>query len=103
MKLFFETGSQAIAFLCMVPLGFAVMLLLELSKFGTALRIITDVFVLLLAGFAVLAAVVFCQEDTLRLYHLLGLLTGALLCTQGVGKIIRWIIRKQDLKYQRAK
>jgi len=103
MNLFFETSRQAICFLCMVPVGFAAALCLELGRFHAGIRPVMDVLVLLMAGFAVLAAIVLCRESALRLYHLLGLLTGALICMEGVGKIIRWFVRRQDLKQRTAK
>lgn len=103
MNLFFESSRQASSFLVMVPVGFAVALCLEMGRFSRIVQPLTDVFVLLAAGFAVLAGIVFCRDDTLRLYHLLGLLTGVLICTQGIGKIIRWVARRQDLRHRTEK
>jgi len=103
MNLFFETGSQAFSFLSMVPVGFAAAFCMEIGRFHTSIRALTDVFVMLAAGFVVLVIIVFCRENTLRLYHLLGLLTGTVIYMQGVGKIIRHLAARQDLKRRAAK
>lgn len=97
MKLFFETSRQASCFLCMVPLGLAMAIFLDISLIAGKMRPVMDVLVLLSAGLTVLVAIIFCRETTLRLYHLLGLTTGALLYTQGIGKIIRWFRIRQEL------
>ena len=97
MKLFFETSGQASCFLCMVPLGLAMAIFLDISLIAGKMRPVMDVLVLLSAGLTVLVAIIFCRETTLRLYHLLGLTTGALLYTQGIGKIIRWFRIRQEL------
>ena len=103
MKLFFETGNQAAAFMHMVPLGFLAALCLEFGWIRPSVRVVLDVAVLLIAGIALLFTVVFCAEDAVRFYHLLGIITGALIWLNGMGKIIRWLLRRQDLRRRTPK
>lgn len=103
MNLFFETSRQAWCFLCMAPLGIAVSFLADADVIAGRLRAVADTLLLLLAGMAALVMIVLCRETGLRLYHLLGLLTGTVLYFEGIGKIIRFIGRRQDLKRRAEK
>lgn len=94
MNLFFETTVQANCFLCMVPVGFAIAACLDVSAFLGRFRLLLDILVLLLAGMGVLMLISVMQEGSLRAYHLLGLLTGAIVYLQGIGRLLRMIIRK---------
>lgn len=98
MTLFFETSRQAWCFLCMTPVGMAAALLMDADVIAGRLRAIADVLLLLLAGLGALVMIVLCRETGLRLYHLLGLMTGAVLYLQGIGKIIRLCIHRQEIK-----
>lgn len=98
MSLFFETANQASCFLLMTPIGFAVALLLDADAISGWLRPAADVLALLCAGAALLAAVAATGESGLRLYHLLGVLTGGILYHQGVGRIVRMIARRRRAK-----
>ena len=98
MKLFFETGRQAWCFLCMAPVGMAAAFLMDADFIAGKLRPAADILLLLLSGLAALVMVVLCKETGLRLYHLLGFLTGVVLYLEGLGKIIRRVARRQDLK-----
>lgn len=89
MNLFFETAGQAGCFLIMLPIGFAAAACLDAGAAAGRLRPALDVLVLLLAGVALLLAVVLLRENAVRAYHLLGLLTGAVLYVCGVGRAIR--------------
>ncbi len=103
MKLFFETSRQAWCFLSMAPVGMAAALLMDADVIAGRLRAAADVLLMLLTGFAALVMMILCSEQGMRLYHLLGLVTGAVLYLEGIGKIIRCIIRRQDLKRRAEK
>ena len=97
MNLFFETSGQAWRFLCVVPLGFAAALCLDAQSSGV-LRVLADIVLLMSVGMGTLVVIVFCGDARTRLYHLLALVTGALLYWQGMGKIIRHIRHRQELR-----
>ena len=82
MKLFFETAGQAQAFLAAVPLGLVLAACLDASA-------LADVLMMLTAGFALMGMMLLSRDEALRLYHLLAILTGALLYTQGIGRLVR--------------
>lgn len=103
MNLFFETSSQAGCFLCMVPVGMVSALLMDADVIAGKLRALADAILLLFAGLVCLLIIVLCRETTLRLYHLLGLLTGAVLYAEGIGKITRRFMYRQDLKRRTEK
>ena len=96
MKLFFETTRQAGCFLCMVPIGFVMSLCTDISIKAGKIQPVLDVLITLLTGISVLGGVVLLGENQLRLYHMLGMTTGAILYTQGIGKMIRLFRRKKD-------
>lgn len=87
----------------MVPLGLAAGFCLDAGVITGRLRPLADAVLLMVTGCAALAMIVLCREAGLRLYHLLGILTGAVLYTAGIGKIIRCIHHRQDLKRRAAK
>ena len=95
MKLFFETSHQAMCFLLMAPAGFLAALLLDADALAGVLRPLADVAVLLLAGAAVLVLTSAAGESGVRLYHLLGALTGAVVYLCGAGRIVRMLKRKK--------
>ena len=103
MSLFFETSSQANCFLHLLPLGLCMAFCLDASAISGKIRPLMDVLVLVLAGSAVLWWMVLLDENKLRLYHVLGMLTGMLLYMRSIGKIIRTIRQKQDLKRRMKK
>ena len=86
MKLFFETAGQAQAFLAAVPLGLVLAACLDASVLAGPLA---DVLMMLTAGFALMGMMLLSRDEALRLYHLLAILTGALLYTQGIGRLVR--------------
>ena len=88
MKLFFETTSQSASFLMMVPIGFAVLLLLEADILFGVFRPAADILLIILCGFTALWITSFTGEAGLRLYHALGLLVGGFIYLHGVGKVI---------------
>lgn len=89
MKLFFETAGQAQAFLAAVPLGLVLAACLDASVLAGPLRPLADVLMMLTAGFALMGMMLLSRDEALRLYHLLAILTGALLYTQGIGRLVR--------------
>ncbi len=100
MKLFFETAGQAQRFLIMVPLGFALALCLDADAWTGRLRAAADCLFLLLCGWLMLCTICVLRENSLRIYHMLGLLTGAILYLLGVGRIVRTIRRRIFLRRQ---
>ena len=88
MKLFFETAGQAQAFLAAVPLGLVLAACLDASVLAGPLRPLADVLMMLTAGFALMGMMLLSRDEALRLYHL-AILTGALLYTQGIGRLVR--------------
>ena len=89
MKLFFETEIQSLSFLMTLPLGFAMALLLDINRASAFFRCLADILTVLLAGFSLMLVVIWRGENALRLYHLLGLLAGAVLYVSGVGRLWR--------------
>ena len=89
MKLFFETSGQSVCFLLMIPVGFLLALLLDADVIAGRLRSAADIALLLLAGAACLWLIVLTGERGLRVYHVLGLLSGAVLYLCGIGRVIR--------------
>lgn len=83
MKLFFETAGQAQAFLTAVPLGLLLAACLDASALTGPLRPLADALLVLGGGLALMAAMLLVRDETLRMYHLLALLTGAVLYRPG--------------------
>jgi len=94
MKLFFETAHQANCFLLMIPLGFALAFLLDADVLAGPIRLLIDCLLILASGAAALATIVFWRENSLRLYHMLGLFTGAVLYVHGLGRLVRFAASK---------
>lgn len=94
MKLFFETAIQSWSFLMVLPLGFGLALLLDAGAVTRAFRCAADILLVLSAGVAVFSVVVWNGESDLRLFHLLGLLTGAMLYLCGAGRLWRMFFRR---------
>ena len=89
MKLFFETAGQAQAFLTAVPLGLLLAACLDASALTGPLRPLADALLVLGGGLALMAAMLLVRDETLRIYHLLALLTGAVLYSRGIGRLVR--------------
>ena len=88
MKLFFETSGQAQAFLAAVPLGMLLAAALDLSRYTGRLKPAADVAALLLCSLSLLALTLALRDASLRLYHVLAVVIGALLYAGGVGRVI---------------
>ena len=91
MTLFFETAGQAQACLAAVPLGRLLAACLDASVLAGPLRPVADVLMMLTAAASLMAMMLLARDEALRLYHLLALLTGAVLYTQGIGRLVRLI------------
>lgn len=84
MKLFFETASQASVFLLMLPIGMLLAACVELTGKTGAGKPIWDILVVLLSGVLLGIGVVFLNDTTIRLYHLLAVLCGWILYCLGI-------------------
>lgn len=89
MKLFFETALQPWFFLLTLPIGFLICFFLDMRTFSHWVSLILDLSVLLLGTIALIGSLLVSNEKSLRLYHLLGLVTGGILYTGGIGKVRR--------------
>ena len=85
MKLFFETASHASSFLSAVPLGLLMCLFLCFARSSGIWRVLLDLAVIVCGALVFFFLFVICRNDSLRFYHLLGVLTGAILCMRGIG------------------
>lgn len=106
MNLFFETGNQAACFLIAVPFGFTISLCLCLGKGEGAGRIVSDLLLLLFFGVASVWMILFLRDTSFRLYHLLGIISGAFLYFHGMGRIqkhFRRIAAKKVIENQTQK
>ena len=99
MKLFFETAVQKNVFLLTLPVGFLVCFLLDTQIPSILIQTFLDFGVLISTGVILVLLVLFSDGSTLRIYHLLGLISGAILYVCGVG-ICR---RKVKLWYRQRK
>lgn len=101
MKLFFETGDQAAFFLLMIPCGFLMALCIHTGPASGLLRFALDLMVML-AGAACTVGLLFSGKDeVLRVYHMLGILTGSLLYLSGASRCIQWV--KTKIRYSGRK
>jgi len=94
MKLFFESSEQACFFAMMVSLGFVTGFCVQEGKGEGWFRFLTDLLLLLACGIAVTSLLLSGKDESLRIYHLLGLLTGVILYVSGVSRLIRWVRAK---------
>lgn len=100
MNLFFETANQAGCFLAAAPIGFAAAMGLDLGMKKGISRFVLDVLVLSAAGIALVGLLLLGREESLRIYHLLGLGVGALLYSGGIGRLGRLFSEKMQKKKQ---
>lgn len=98
MNLFFETAHQAGSFLAAAPIGFVVALGLDLGRREGITRFLLDVLVLSAAGIALVVLLLLGREESMRLYHMLGLGVGALLYSGGIGRLNRLVRSKIEKK-----
>ena len=93
MTLFFETGDQLLCFLAAVPAGFLIALCLCFGKKEGILRLVMDLLLLAVSGIAMVCMLLFFRNGALRLYHLLGVITGAILYLSGMNRVQRYVLR----------
>ena len=101
MTLFFETAGQAQAFLAAVPLGLVLAACLDASALAGPLRPVADVLMMLTGAAALMAMMLLARDEALRLYHLLAIFSGAVLYTQGIGRLVR-LIRERLQKAKKS-
>lgn len=101
MMLFFETSKQAWCFLAAVPVGFLIALCLCIGKKEGMIRLLLDLLLLGSCGVALIGMLLFFREGFLRLYHLLGMMLGAILYLNGICQVKRKISRRFKEKRQR--
>ncbi len=87
MKLFFETSGQASAFLLTVPLGFLLAFFLDTHHSFSMFRMWADLSVILLTGILILILLLYSNSAFFRLYHMLGILIGTILYTEGLHQL----------------
>lgn len=103
MKLFFETSGQWAVFLMMLPVGMALGLSVDLCGYIGTARPLWDVLIVLLCFSIVGVCVVFLCNETLRMYHALAVLSGYLLYTCGIRRVISClskllVTKKKDIR-----
>ena len=94
MTLFFETSTQADFFLQTVLLGLVLACCLDLLNIKSYFSVVVDIVVLgLLSGCLILIMIIF-QQESLRIYHVLGCMVGSIVYLQGIGKVLKGIVTK---------
>lgn len=99
MKLFFETAAQGTIFLMMIPVGMVLAVCVDICGMAGVFRLLWDLVAVLLCFAAVGFCVVLLNDTSLRLYHLLAVVTGYLLYALGVRRLLQAlgrIISKKD-------
>lgn len=94
MKLFFETEFQTSAFLLAFPIGFVMFLLMDAGVKCPLVQTMIDLLVLQGVGFSLIALALYTGDSSVKLFHLLGLVCGALLYTSGLGRCIRRVKKR---------
>jgi len=87
MNLFFETIGQSVCFLMAVPIGLLLAFSLDGYRTEGIVRAVVDILALVGAGLALLALTVVLRDEKLRMYHVLGMLTGCILYVGGIGRL----------------
>lgn len=99
MKLFFETAAQGSLFLSMLPVGMLLALCIDLCGCIDRFRPLWDLLAVLLCFVILGVSIVLLNDATLRVYHVLAVLTGYLLYDCGIRRMIkgacRWINTKK--------
>ena len=100
MKFFFETEIQSTVFLLTVAGGFLLCMLLDVNLKSVLVQAVLDLLLLTGTGAGIVLFMMFSQDPSLRIYHLLGLMCGSILYICGIGrgrrKVEGWI------RYQKA-
>lgn len=93
MTLFFETAHQVWSFLGAVPAGFLVALCLDAGRNEGIIRMALDLLLLSVLGLGTVVMISLFRDQSLRLYHLLGMLLGAILYLQGLCRLKSYLVR----------
>ena len=102
MKLFFETSAQGAVFLMMLPVGMLLAICVDVCGLSGVLRPLWDLVAVLLCFAAIGVCVVLLDDTSLRLYHVLAVLTGYLLYALGLRRGMHWLRRAVTKKDTRA-
>ncbi len=94
MKLFFETAFQADFYLKTVALGFLLAICLDVLSARGHFSVIVDITVFALLGSCFILLLILFQLESIRLYHVLGCITGSILYTLGLAKVVRGFVTK---------
>lgn len=101
MRLFFETASQSTTFLMFAALGFVLSLCLDTGESAWLVRFVLDLVVLAVAAVLLIFLTIRTREESIRLYHWLGLFAGSILYLGGWYRLLRWI--KEQIRSCRRK
>jgi len=93
MTLFFETAAQANGLIGSAAIGFLTAFCIQMAFFTGKLRPIWDILALLCSGVALLAFAANQNYESFRGYQLLGWLTGYILYTQGILRLITGVLQ----------
>ena len=93
MRLFFETESQSWIFLAMVYAGIGIGALYHAGsilrrRYGKIATVIIDIIIFLAAGGIGAVALIVTGQNSLRLYALLGLMTGGIIYSLGIRAVL---------------
>lgn len=97
MKLFFETSAQGSIFLMMLPVGMLLAICVDLCGLSGTFRPLWDLCAVLVCFAAIGFGIVLLDDTSLRMYHVLAVLTGYLLYALGVRRLL------QTLRHRLAK
>ena len=88
MKLFFETENQALVFLLTVPIGMLLFFFLDGREEQGVWRFVMDLLSFCICGASLFMLFWGFGQEILRIYHLLGLVTGGMLYMKGMSRIL---------------
>lgn len=94
MKLFFETSTQAMIFLLMLPLGILFAAGIDVAGFIRIAKPLWDLLLVLLLGVSLGIGIILLGDQGLRMYHLLAVLCGCLLYMLGLRRFFQWVCQK---------
>lgn len=98
MKLFFETSAQAMIYLLMLPLGILFAACVDLASVIKTARPVFDLMCTMACALCLGICVILFNDNTLRLYHMLSVLSGCLLYLLGIRRVVGWLRHKWDVR-----
>ena len=102
MTLFFETSTQADLFLKTVLLGLMLACCLDVLNIKSYLSVVVDTVVFCLLAACLILIMIIFQQESLRIYHLLGCMSGSIIYWFGIGKVYKGIVTKINQRKLRA-